>query len=73
VRESGRLVKNPSIFLKSVEFVRQYDIVDGIAVLRHMESVVNTRLVGKAQLNVNYSNFSLNSPRVMAVGETGGQ
>jgi hypothetical protein len=73
VRESGRLVKNPSIFLKSVEFVRQYDIVDGIAVLRHVESTVTTRIAGKAELSISYSNFSLNSPRVMAVGETGGQ
>ncbi len=73
VQESGYLVKNPSIFLKKVQFVRRYEIVDGIAVLRSVESTVSTRLVGKAELNINYSNFSLNSPRVIAVGETGGQ
>ena len=32
VRESGRLVKTPSIFLKNVDFVRFYDIRDGVAV-----------------------------------------
>jgi hypothetical protein len=30
VREAGRLVKNPSIFVKKMEFVRNYDIQDGL-------------------------------------------
>jgi hypothetical protein len=59
VRESGRLVKNPSIFLKRVEFVRNYDIQDGIAVPRRVESVVETRLVGKAELTIDFTNFSI--------------
>lgn len=73
VQESGYLVKNPSIFLKRVEFVRRYEIVDGLSVLRHVQSIVSTRLVGKAELNIDYSNFALDAPRRMAVGETGGQ
>ncbi len=59
VRESGRLVKNPSIFLKRVEFVRNYEIQDGIAVPRRVESVVETRLVGKAELTIDFTNFSI--------------
>src|SRR5262249_47033060 len=31
VREAGRLVKNPSIFLRKVEFVKDYEIRDGLA------------------------------------------
>jgi hypothetical protein len=31
LRESGRFVKNPSVFLKKIEFVRDYEIKDGIA------------------------------------------
>src|SRR5690349_2417831 len=30
VREAGRLVKNPSIFLRRIEFVREYDIHNGV-------------------------------------------
>lgn len=59
VRESGSFVKNPSIFLKRVEFVRKYDIRDGISVPREIHSVVDTRLIGKAELNIEFRNVSL--------------
>lgn len=58
VRESGRFVKNPSIFLKKMEFIREYEIRDGIAVPSHIESVVDTRFWGQAQMSINYKNFS---------------
>jgi len=57
VREQGRFVKNPSVFLKNVDFVREYDIVDGVAIPKQIESIVETRLVGKAELRINFSNF----------------
>jgi hypothetical protein len=59
VLESGRFVRNPSVFLKRVEFVRKYEIRDGIAVPRHIHSTVNTRLVGPAELSIEFTNFSL--------------
>jgi len=59
VRESGRLVKNPSIFLKRIEFVRQYEIRDGISVPLQVHTVVETRLVGPAELTINFRNISL--------------
>jgi hypothetical protein len=59
VRESGYLVKTPSIFLKRVAFTRRYEIRDGQAVPLRMESVVETRLVGRAELTVDYSNYAL--------------
>lgn len=62
LRESGRLVKNPSIFLKKVEFVREYEIRDGVAVPRHIETVAHLRIVGKAELSVNFSNYSKAAP-----------
>lgn len=58
LRESGRFVKNPSVFLKKVEFVRDYEIHDGVAFPKHIESSVDTRLIGRAELSINYSNFS---------------
>jgi hypothetical protein len=58
VREHGRFVKNPSVFLKKVDFVRDYEIVDGLAIPKHIQSVVETRLVGKAELTVNFSKFN---------------
>jgi hypothetical protein len=59
VREAGSLVKNPSIFLKRVEFVRKYEIRNGISVPLEMHSVVDTRLWGKAELTVEFYNVAL--------------
>jgi hypothetical protein len=56
VRESGRFVKNPSIFIKSVQFVKEYDIRDGISVPRQVRSEVETRLVGPAELTIDFTN-----------------
>lgn len=58
VQESGELVKNPSIFLKKVEFVRDYEMQDGVSVPSHIESKVDTRLVGPAELSINFSNYT---------------
>ena len=52
VRESGRLVKNPSVFVSQVEFLRDYQLRDGVAVPVRIESSVETRLVGTARLSI---------------------
>jgi hypothetical protein len=67
VRESGRFVKNPSIFLKKVEFVRDYEILDGVAVPRRIESQVYTRIVGKAELKIEFTNVSIETRGVQAM------
>ena len=59
LREAGRFVKSPSIFLKRVDFVREFDIRNGVAVPRRLESSVDTRLVGKALLSVAYGEVIL--------------
>lgn len=69
VQEAGYLVKNPSIFLKKIAFVRKYDIRDGISVPSQVQSVVDTRLVGKAELTIAFSNFSLDDEKRSAAGE----
>jgi hypothetical protein len=59
VRESGRWVKNPSIFVRRIDFVREYDIENGLAIPRQIESTVETRLVGKAELTIRFHDFAL--------------
>ena len=59
VEEKGYLVKNRSVFLKRVEFTRRYDIRDGMSVPRRTESVADVRIVGKAELTIDYTNFAL--------------
>jgi hypothetical protein len=71
VRESGRLVKNPSIFLRRIEFVREYDIREGVRIPRRIESTVETRLVGKAELTVNFHNVSLAESSAVSAAASG--
>jgi hypothetical protein len=55
LREIGRFVKNPSVFLKKVEFVRDFDIRDGVAIPRRVLSQVDTRVVGPAEIAIDFS------------------
>jgi hypothetical protein len=58
VREVGQFVKTPSVFLKKIAFVRDYEIRDGIAFPTHIQSTVDTRIVGRAELEIDFSNFT---------------
>jgi hypothetical protein len=61
VRESGRFVKNPSVFLSKMEFVRSYDLQNGVSLPQNMHSVTKTRLFGPVELSINFTNFSKDS------------
>ncbi|MBI4903490.1 MAG: hypothetical protein HY820_07640 [Acidobacteria bacterium] len=58
LRESGRLVKNPSVFIKQFDFVRLYEIKEGISVPKETTGLVETRLWGRAEMNIHFSNFT---------------
>jgi len=58
VRESGSLVKSPSFMLKKVQFVRDYELQNGVSMPQRTESRVETRFFGKVELNINYLTFS---------------
>jgi hypothetical protein len=66
VRESGSFVKTPSIFLKKMQFVRVYDIQNGVAIPQRMESKADVRFIGPVELNVNYFKFSKEEPDTVA-------
>jgi hypothetical protein len=56
LRETGQMVKSGSAWLKSIRFVRDYELRNGISILKHLQSTVDVRVVGKAELNADYSN-----------------
>ncbi len=58
VLEKGRLVKNPSIFFKKVDFERAFAIQNGVSVPAHMTSTIDTRVVGIVQLDINYTSVA---------------
>jgi hypothetical protein len=71
LREWGELVKNPSVFLKSVYFVRDYYICGGISVPRRLISDVDTRLVGKAQLTIWFDKYKVGEDETAAAAQAG--
>lgn len=61
LRESGYFVKNPSVFLRRVSFIRDYKIQNEVAVPQHIETVIDTYLVGRAEMHVDYTNVSFST------------
>jgi hypothetical protein len=51
-------VKNPSVFFKKVDFRRGFTIQNGLAVPAYLASTIDTRLVGKIEISINFSNFA---------------
>ena len=58
LRETGTLVKSPSIFLKKVAFVNEYKLENGVSLPSHIECHVDTRIAGRADLNILFSNIA---------------
>lgn len=50
IRESGYLVKSPSIFIKRVNVTRENEIQDGVVEAKVTHVAIDTRLVGRAEL-----------------------
>jgi hypothetical protein len=58
VHQAGRFVKTPSVFLKKVEFAQEYELQDGVAIPKHFQGTADMRLVGRAELSIDFSNFT---------------
>jgi hypothetical protein len=56
LREAGRPVKT-SLLVKKMEFVQDYEIRDGISFPKHLEGTADLRIIGRAELSIDYSNF----------------
>jgi hypothetical protein len=69
VRESGSFVKSPSFMLKKMQFVRDYDLRNGVSVPQRTESQVETRFFGKVELNINYLTFSKDTAQAGGVDD----
>ena len=59
LRESGTFVKESPIYLSKVQFVREYEIQDGLAIPTDISSKIDTRVgVGTAEVDIRFSGFS---------------
>jgi hypothetical protein len=57
LRAEGTLVKSPSVFVKKVEFTQDYADVAGFSMPEHMRSIADTRLFGKAIVDISHSDY----------------
>ena len=58
IKESGTLVKNPSIFVKSLAFVNEFSIHDGVAWPSRVICHVDTRIAGRADLDIHFGDVT---------------
>jgi hypothetical protein len=56
-RAEGTVVKSPSFFIKKIEFVQDYDDVDGFNFPVRMHSTAITRVIGRAVVNIFHRNY----------------
>lgn len=54
LRESGELVRNPHVVITRFAFVRDYELRDGVSVIKRMEGRVNVRFYGRAELDIDF-------------------
>lgn len=59
VHESGQFVKSPSVFVRRIAFVRDYATREGVSIPVYIHGAVESRLVGRAELDIRFSNFAL--------------
>ncbi len=71
IQEAGKLAKLPSIWLKEISFKREYTTAQGFAVPARIISDIKTRIVGKAKVTVQFSNYRV-PDTTMSASENGG-
>ena len=52
LRQTGRFVKRPSVFVRRIDFVRDIEVRDGRAYARTTHVTIDTRIVGAAKLSI---------------------
>jgi hypothetical protein len=52
VRQEGRLVKRPSVFIRKIEVTRDTNLRDELPYTRVTHVSIETRLVGRAELTI---------------------
>jgi hypothetical protein len=57
LRAQGRIAKSPSFFIKKIDFVQDYATIDGFTFPIHTHSEAQTRLVGKAIVDITHRDY----------------
>jgi Outer membrane lipoprotein-sorting protein len=65
VKITGHLAKSPSFWIKRVDFVRDYQKIDGFWLLTREEAVSVVKIFGKETLTVDYQDYAVNGSRAL--------
>lgn len=57
LKETGKLAKLPSVWVKEISFTREYKLAQGVALPSCITSQVKTRIVGQALITVDFQNY----------------
>lgn len=58
LREVGSLVKTPSILVKSLSFVNEFELKNGVSLPSQVICHVDTHIAGRADLNIRFSKLT---------------
>lgn len=68
VHQEGQWVKSPSVFVKNVKFVQDFEIRDGYQVPKSATFTTQTRFWGVAEMNVEYTDISWDAAEATSQG-----
>lgn len=60
-KAEGKMVKSPSFFVKNIEFSQEYAEVAGFDMVTHVHSTADTRIVGKAIVDITHNDVQAQS------------
>ena len=60
-KAEGKMVKSPSFFVKKIEFSQEYAEVSGFDMVTHIHSTADTRIIGKAVVDITHSDVQAQS------------
>ncbi|MBZ5648190.1 MAG: hypothetical protein LAN37_13320 [Acidobacteriia bacterium] len=69
-RAEGTLVKNPSFFIKNIDFVQDYADFNEFTLPVHMHSVAKTRIVGRAVVDIYTRDYAPSVQTARMLGAT---
>ena len=59
VKVAGHLAKSPSFWIKSVDFVRQYQKIDGFWLPTNERSIAKVKIFGTNTLTIDYQDYKV--------------
>jgi hypothetical protein len=70
IRAVGRASKSPSWWVKRIDFIQDYAIVEGFTLPVRTESVTQVRIIGRVAVTIRHSAYEVRSIKQLGSGQT---